>query len=570
MKWFKNLKISQKLISSFIIMAILIGIVGFIGILNMRKINSNTTSMYQNDLKGVRDINMIKSGLMQINGDILKILDPQNNYKLKSAKESINQSINQNEKLITEYKTRIPNTDDRPEFAQFEKFLGEYRTALEQLMSLLDNRDYAGSEAIFSGVNKITDEMFTNLDKEIALNSKLANDNYINSNSIFKASSITVIFIIILGIIIAIFLGLMISNMISSQLKKILVFSEAMGAGDLTQTIDIDTKDEIGSVVKALNKSIKNIKNLISNIDGTSENISASSEELSATMEEISSMMENINQSTKGISQGSEELSATTEEVSSTLEEINSTTDKLSIKAIANNVSTQEIKKRAIEIKDKGVKSIEISRNIYTEKNSNIVKAIEEGKVVEQVKVMTESISNIASQTNLLALNAAIEAARAGEHGRGFAVVADEVRKLAEESALTVSNIQNVITQVEHAFNNLSQNAQDILIFMEQNVGPDYELLVETAIQYEKDAQFMSNMSEEIASSTKSISESIGQVTTAIHNVSTISEESASSTEEIQSSIDETTLAAEEVSKSAQSQSELAEQLTIMVQKFKV
>lgn len=96
-------------------------------------------------------------------------------------------------------------------------------------------------------------------------------------------------------------------------------------------------------------------------------------------------------------------------------------------------MAVKEIQKRAVEVKDKGVSSARIAKELYKEKQGSIVKAIEDGKVVEDIRVMAESISNIASQTNLLALNAAIEAARAGEQGRGFAVVAEEVRKLAEQ-----------------------------------------------------------------------------------------------------------------------------------------
>ena len=149
---------------------------------------------------------------------------------------------------------------------------------------------------------------------------------------------------------------------------------------------------------------------------------------------------------------------------------------------------------------------------------------MEQGQVVDEVKVMADSIGNIASQTNLLALNAAIEAARVGESGKGFAVVADEVRKLAEQSSEAVNNIHNVVDKVEKAFENLSMGANEVLGFISNEMQPSYQLLMSTGEQYSKDAEFINKMADEILSAVKTMNESIEQVSGSIQNVSAIAQ----------------------------------------------
>ncbi|WML34618.1 methyl-accepting chemotaxis protein [Clostridium sp. OS1-26] len=433
------------------------------------------------------------------------------------------------------------------------------------------------SKNIMSG-KKSTGSFIDNNEKNIIYSAPIAETGWVlvltmpekelySPLSVLIYKLIPVILVTIAVIILAI---LLFSNYISSSIKRILDFGTALGNGDLTKTIEVNSEDEFGSLSKELSKANESMSKLITQIDDSSGEISSSSEELSATMEEISSKMDSINEATKNVSKGTEELSSATEEINASVDDISSIVSNLTNKSTEVNNSSQEIQSRASRIKDRGQNSMKVAIGIYEEKHLKIAKAIESGKIVDDVKIMAESIASIAEQTNLLALNAAIEAARSGEHGKGFAVVAEEVRKLAEQSSQTVMSIQSMVTEVREVFNNLSQNAEEILNFVENNVKPDYQLLVDTGLQYEKDAEFINSIAGEINTAVVLVAESISNISGSIENVLAIAEESAASSQEIMGSVDENTFAIEEVAKASQSQAELAERLNDLIQQFKI
>ncbi|MFL0247168.1 methyl-accepting chemotaxis protein [Candidatus Clostridium stratigraminis] len=569
MKWFNNLKIRQRLTACFILVALLIGVVGFIGIQNVNKIGSAAQSMHNNDLTSIQYLMTIKQNLSDIRADLLKLVYQQQENQKEALIKDIDTLTEKDNTLIGEYEKLVSNQDNKP-LEQFKTDLEAYRTVRNKEITYVNENNYKDANSYFSNVTDSRTKAFTDLDKLIGISTSQADAADNSNDSIISKTVYISTIITAFGLLLAIILGWLVSSRISRQVGKVLVFAKGLGDGDLTSTINIDTKDEIGNLAMALNDACSNVKQLISEIIRSAEDISSTSEELSATTEEISSQMEAVNESTEQISRGSQDLSATTEEVSASSEEIGSNTDELSNRADIAAVSAREIKNRAVDVKTKAVGNIEDANIVYEEKQSSIIKAIEDGKVVEEVRTMADSIASIASQTNLLALNAAIEAARAGEQGRGFAVVAEEVRKLAEQSSQAVISIQGMVVQVQAAFENLSRSGQDVLNYMVDSVKPSFQLLLDTGIQYEKDAEFINNMAGEIALSSKQMREVVEQVSNAMQNVSATAEESAAGSEEILSSINEVTFAINNVSKSAQRQTELAQSLNEMVQQFKI
>lgn len=570
MKWFNNLKMKQKLISAFILVALFIGVVGVFGINNMKKINKNAVLMHDYNLESIKTLTTVKQNIADLRASLLRIVYVQNNEQQNDTlKKDIDKIQNDNKQILEKYEKTLISEEEKPIMTQFKNNLEAYNNASSLLIKYSDEKNYKEADASYSKVTEARTKVYEDLDKLIKLNTDEADNSYNDNNATYKSSLYVTIAVISVGVIIAIILGLLISIIISKQIVHVLSFAKAIGEGDLTQSINIDSKDEIGNMAKALNQAGSNMRNLISEIIGSASDISATSEELSATTQEISSRMEVASESSEQIAKGAQDLSATTEEVSASTEEIGATINELNNKAKDADVSVKAIKTRAFDVKEKATKNIQEGNIIYDEKRANIIKAIEEGRIVEEVKTMADSIGNIATQTNLLALNAAIEAARAGEQGRGFAVVSEEVRKLAEQSAEAVANIQTMVMQVQSAFNNLSQSGQEVLDFMANSVKPSFELLMSTGVQYEKDAEFVSEMSEDIAASTKQMSEVIDQVSGAIQNVSATAEESASGSEEILNNINEITIAVNDVAKAAQNQSELAQKLNTMVQSFK-
>jgi len=570
MKWFNNLKMIQKLLSSFLIVAAFVGLIGFTGMYNIKNVNKNIKTIYNNDLIGVKDIGYLITNAVQVKADEVSIIDSRNKSNLQTTKDSITSTETINNALILEYKTTITTDSSKQQFAKYEKLLLVNRTNREKLIKLVDNGDYVNASKLLSSGATNTNDMIVTLVKELTTDTNVAKADYEASQVMYNKASLQINVLSILGLLVAITLGVGIAIIISRGIKKILTVAQALGENDLSKTVDIDSKDEIGGLAKAINKAIINLKTLLFEISESATVMTATSEELSATTEEISAKMDLVNESVKQVSIGAEQLSAITQEINATTESIAENVSEVTVRANNGNMIAKEIETKAIKFRKTAEDSSNTTSKLYLENQKSILNAIEDGKVVREVKIMADEIGNIASQTNLLALNAAIEAARAGEQGRGFAVVADEVRKLAEQSAAAVKRIQDVTSSVENAFQNLSGSAQEVLNFMDNKVKPDYELFVDTGKQYGDDAVIFNELSTDIGSSMHIVNETVSEIQKAIENVSATSEESVASSEEILASVNESVMAIEEIAKATQSQAILAEKLSGMVQKFKL
>jgi len=570
MKWFSNLRMKFKLILSFGIVALFIAIVGSLGMVNINKIGNNSNILYEEGFQSLKDLQQFNSNILHTRIEIFNIIENKDGTKVSEIKSKIDGFRKQNDEIIKTYDKYSFNSNEKEIYSQIKMDLESYMNVSDKIVNLVADKKYDEASNLIDESSVIREKLTNNTDKLVKIIETKASDINVSSNNIKSKFSNYMLLDIVLGISIAILLGVSVAIFISRNLRKVLEYAKFLEEGNLTQEIKINSKDEIGDLARALNTANTNVRNLISQIIGGANEISSSGQELSATTQEVSSKVEEINNSTEQISKGAQDLSAITEEVSASAQEIGATTNELASRASKAATSVGEIKKRSFEIKKKAEENIRQGNLIYEEKKNDIIKSIEEGKVVQEVKIMANSIGEIASQTNLLALNAAIEAARAGENGKGFAVVAEEVKQLAEQSTEAVSRIQNMVLQIQTAFENLSQSGEGMLYYIAESVKPSYELLLSTGIQYEKDAEFVNEITKEFASSSNQINEVIEQIGEAMQNVSATAEESGAGSDEVLNNMNRITVAINNIAKSTQSQAELSQRLNEMVQKFKI
>lgn len=249
---------------------------------------------------------------------------------------------------------------------------------------------------------------------------------------------------------------------------------------------------------------------------------------------------------------------------------MDSSINELSSKAEEGSNNANEFRQRSEHIKAKFKSIIENIQNLYNEKEENVIKAIEDGKVVENIVMMADTISSIAEQINLLALNASIEAARAGEQGKGFAVVAEEVGKLAEQSSQAVSGIKETIIKVKEAFEKLSYTTNEILHFINDDIYSQFVSFQDIGNQYYNDSDYTSKMSNEIAAFSQQITATINQLSEAVQFMTLNIQNSLGDAETIRTNIDKNTKSIGQVAVTAQGQTEMAEKLNKTVKKFKI
>ena len=322
----------------------------------------------------------------------------------------------------------------------------------------------------------------------------------------------------------------------NGQLSKIISDIDS-SKGDLTSRININSHDEVGELVDGINLFIEKLQEIMKSIRSHSENILVSSKEIADKINESGNNTNEVSATMDEIAAAMQEISATVEELSSGSENIFESIIHLTDKINDGNVLTKDIQSRSLNFKTEIENEKTNAVAIINEIKNTLEQSIENSKEAAQIQSLTENILQIASQTNLLSLNASIEAARAGEAGKGFSVVAAQISELAESSRTIAKNIQEISTLVTESVTGLSSDSKRLLEFVNNDVLTDYDKFVAISDNYYNDAVNVNNILEEFTNGTSALKTTMSEMNHGINDISTTIEESANGTNDISSRI---------------------------------
>uniref|UniRef100_UPI000360A994 methyl-accepting chemotaxis protein n=1 Tax=Clostridium tyrobutyricum TaxID=1519 RepID=UPI000360A994 len=296
MKSLSNMNIFKKLVSAFIVVAILACIVGIVSLSKTRVVKKNLDNIYNVDLKETNALREIKINLLEVQSDLLSMMNKENKSQVNSLVGNINEQVNQNDKIISSYSNAL-DSKNKNLLDKFEEYRNGWKTSRENYIQLIQKEDYNGAIKEFQTTEKYRKNLFSVIDTLINNNLKFAQNDYNTSISQYNSSLILVTLLVVVSFIVSILLGLAMAKDVHNPLLKIKKFAGRIAEFDFSTNIKITRSDEFGQTGVSLNTAQNNIIHLLKSIMENSENMGSASEELSATAEELSAKAENMDNS---------------------------------------------------------------------------------------------------------------------------------------------------------------------------------------------------------------------------------------------------------------------------------
>lgn len=510
-------------------MAIILAFVGLYGLNNLGKIDRSLTDMYNSNLLPVADLTSTQAIYQQIR---VTIRDHSFVAQTEAENRQYEDQIQtlQGELLAKVDKFRPMATTAREQelMKEFDSAWQMYAQTLQKGIEWNNANDQEHFVELLKGNMKVAgDQVQKALDGMAAFNIDEANRASANGKALYSASHNTTIAIVIAAVLLSIAFGYFIARIIARPLGRTVELVGRVSQGDLRDTLDIRTKDEVGALASSINVMIENLRSTVGGIQASAESVAAASQQISASTEEVAS--------------GSATQAAAAQTMTELFKELSAAIGS----AAKSAEQASELSNRTMNIAEDGGKVVRSSIEGMEVMNEQIAKLEQDSN---QIGEIIEVIDDIAEQTNLLALNAAIEAARAGDQGRGFAVVADEVRKLAERSGEATKQITAIIKG------------------MQENTRQSVKAVSEGVVTSRKTGEAFKQIVERVNESAGKV----GEIAAASEEQAAQSSEVLSSIESISAATEEAAASTEQTASTAQSLSQLAEELNRSVSMFRI
>ncbi len=546
MRWFSNLKVRNKLLVVF----------GFILLLNLAisAINFFEFKDLKDDIQLIVDDRYVKvNKLDDIKADVLTIAEILRNMLLVDDQKQIDAYMNRVREVqvsvgdkLKYLEGMIRSEEGKKLFAELKASRDEYIKEREKQFNFLkEGKKKEAKDLLLGPVASIQQKYLDAIEKNVQFQEKLMQDTVKQTDADYRKTIIILIISGIINFLIIAFSTIVLTKGISSPIAKCTSIAEGIAEGDLSKKLDIEqgsvSKDEIGKLLIATNIMSDRLKAMLLELKSTSDTLASASQQLSASSEQMS----------KGVAEQSgraSQIATSSTEMSQTVIDIAKNASNIASSA----VETAKTAKTGEEIVDKAVHEVKAIAQTVSE-SAELMTSL--GDKSKQIGDIVNVIKDIADQTNLLALNAAIEAARAGEQGRGFAVVADEVRKLAEKTSRATSDIASMINaiqgEVQKAVNSMNEGAKRVEIGVEysSNAGKALKDIV-------RSVDNLQSMVQQIASATEEMSSVAEQISSDIETIAIVSKE--------------TSTGSDQIAESSSDLARLATKLSDLVRQFKI